>query len=225
MHHENRRRGPCRVADRALPPFFACRWCRDFRSRLISILRQRLPLNNARQTKQLPHIGDVCTALVFHRQVWWCVSQSNSPLLPTPLFAFLRETTTTTPFFCFHLATQAQTLTTFQPYSKYPPCYKDVTFWLPEETFHNNDLFEVVRDVAGDLVEEVDTIATSQEKRICWLKSSNQARPWVTTRCLTSFKNNTMLLPVLCLATQREASKVHAMYHIHRMLIFRYEHI
>ncbi|CAN0512454.1 unnamed protein product, partial [Ectocarpus sp. 8 AP-2014] len=51
---------------------------------------------------------------------------------------------------------EAKTLTTFQPYSKYPPCYKDVTFWLPEDNFHNNDLFEVVRDVAGDLVEEVN---------------------------------------------------------------------
>ncbi|CAM9887828.1 unnamed protein product [Ectocarpus sp. 6 AP-2014] len=50
---------------------------------------------------------------------------------------------------------EAKTLTTFQPYSKYPPCYKDVTFWLPEDNFHNNDLFEVVRDVAGDLVEEI----------------------------------------------------------------------
>ncbi|CAM9339561.1 unnamed protein product [Ascophyllum nodosum] len=47
------------------------------------------------------------------------------------------------------------TISTFKPYSKYPPCYKDVTFWLPDSGFHNNDLFEVVRDVAGDLVEEI----------------------------------------------------------------------
>ncbi|CAM9797023.1 unnamed protein product, partial [Pylaiella littoralis] len=53
---------------------------------------------------------------------------------------------------------KAQTLSTFQPYSKYPPCYKDVTFWLPEDKFHNNDLFEVVRDVAGDLVEEIQLL-------------------------------------------------------------------
>lgn len=47
-------------------------------------------------------------------------------------------------------------ISTFKPYSKYPPCFKDISFWLPEsEEFHNNDLFEVVRDVAGDLVEEV----------------------------------------------------------------------
>lgn len=76
----------------------------------------------------------------------------------------------------FHLATQAQTLTTFQPYSKYPPCFKDVTFWLPEENFHNNDLFEAVRDVAGDLVEEV-TICLQRRK-----KSTN-------ADLLDSFKN------------------------------------
>ncbi|KAJ3099340.1 hypothetical protein HDU97_003265 [Phlyctochytrium planicorne] len=45
----------------------------------------------------------------------------------------------------------------FQPYSKYPACYKDVSFWLPER-FHDNDLFEVVRDVAGDSAEDVALI-------------------------------------------------------------------
>ena len=45
----------------------------------------------------------------------------------------------------------------FQPFSKYPPVYKDVSFWLPEG-FHENDLFEEVRGVAGDLVEQVRLI-------------------------------------------------------------------
>lgn len=45
----------------------------------------------------------------------------------------------------------------FVPYSKYPLCYKDVSFWLPEpaEAFHRNNVFEVIRSVAGDLVERV----------------------------------------------------------------------
>lgn len=47
-------------------------------------------------------------------------------------------------------------LLTFKPYSKYPPCYKDVSFWLPQgRAFHENDLFEIVRDRVGDLVEDV----------------------------------------------------------------------
>lgn len=28
----------------------------------------------------------------------------------------------------------------FEPYSKYPPCYKDMSFWLPTQGFHENDL-------------------------------------------------------------------------------------
>ncbi|MCO5599922.1 hypothetical protein L7F22_054029 [Adiantum nelumboides] len=53
-------------------------------------------------------------------------------------------------------------LITFKPYSRYPPCYKDVSFWLPTKTgssnvpaLHENDVFEVIRDIAGDLTEDV----------------------------------------------------------------------
>ena len=47
---------------------------------------------------------------------------------------------------------KAGTITTFEPYSKYPPCYKDVSFWLPHEDvklsegvteFHVNEVYEV----------------------------------------------------------------------------------
>uniref|UniRef100_K3WZS2 phenylalanine--tRNA ligase n=1 Tax=Globisporangium ultimum (strain ATCC 200006 / CBS 805.95 / DAOM BR144) TaxID=431595 RepID=K3WZS2_GLOUD len=44
-------------------------------------------------------------------------------------------------------------ITKFKPYSRYPGCYKDVSFWHGDD-FHENNLFEVVRDVAGDLVEQ-----------------------------------------------------------------------
>ncbi|WFD29249.1 phenylalanine--tRNA ligase [Malassezia sp. CBS 17886] len=54
-------------------------------------------------------------------------------------------------------AGSAAPLATFKPYSKYPPCYKDVSFWMPP-TFHENDLFETIRDCAGDLVEDVACI-------------------------------------------------------------------
>ncbi|CAO3646145.1 unnamed protein product [Cunninghamella blakesleeana] len=49
----------------------------------------------------------------------------------------------------------------FQPFSKYPPCIKDISFWLPEsgdETWHDNNFCETVRGVAGDLVENVKLI-------------------------------------------------------------------
>lgn len=49
----------------------------------------------------------------------------------------------------------------FAPFSRYPECYKDVSFWLPLQhgrdgsKFHENDVMEIVRTVAGDLVEDV----------------------------------------------------------------------
>lgn len=50
-------------------------------------------------------------------------------------------------------------ITTFQSYSKYPPSFRDLSFWLPEEGLHNNDVFDLVRDVAGDLVETVEVVS------------------------------------------------------------------
>ncbi|CAK9136758.1 unnamed protein product [Ilex paraguariensis] len=41
----------------------------------------------------------------------------------------------------------------FKTFSKYPPCYKDMSFWI-SDSFTENNLCEVVRGIAGDLVEE-----------------------------------------------------------------------
>lgn len=45
----------------------------------------------------------------------------------------------------------------FKPYSKFPACYKDITFWTPEG-FHENDFMQVVRSTAEDLAESVELI-------------------------------------------------------------------
>jgi len=64
----------------------------------------------------------------------------------------------------FHSQFASGEIVTFQSYSKYPPCLKDISFWtssvegVGDSTFHPNDLNEVVRDVAGDLVERVELI-------------------------------------------------------------------
>lgn len=49
-------------------------------------------------------------------------------------------------------------INTFKPYSKYPACFKDVSFWLPENGLHENDFCDLVRDMAGDLVEDVKAV-------------------------------------------------------------------
>lgn len=50
-------------------------------------------------------------------------------------------------------------VTQFQPFSKFPPCVKDISFWLGEKDFHINDLCEIVRDIAKDLVEDVKLVS------------------------------------------------------------------
>ncbi|KAJ9653501.1 phenylalanyl-tRNA synthetase alpha subunit, mitochondrial [Neophaeococcomyces mojaviensis] len=98
-------------------------------------------------------------------------------------------------------------ITRFKPFSKYPPCYKDVSFWVrpspdgaspigaesssgvaaaaggdstkasPAETqpaaFHENDIMEVVRNVAGTLVEDVKLVdefvsPKTSKKSLCY---------------------------------------------------------
>lgn len=62
----------------------------------------------------------------------------------------------------------AKAIKRFTPFSRHPECYKDVSFWLRStsssagggtranaQDFHENDVMEVVRAVAGDLVEDV----------------------------------------------------------------------
>lgn len=46
----------------------------------------------------------------------------------------------------------------FKPYSKYPSCFKDISFWIHED-FHENQFFELVRSVAGDLCENVQLVS------------------------------------------------------------------
>ena len=53
----------------------------------------------------------------------------------------------------------------FKSYSKYPPVYKDIAFWINDD-FHENDLAELVRGIAGDLVEEVKCIDKFTNKKI-----------------------------------------------------------
>jgi len=49
------------------------------------------------------------------------------------------------------------TVSSFKSFSKFPECYKDVSFWLndPNVGFHENDLMEIFREAGGDLIEDV----------------------------------------------------------------------
>ncbi|KAF7726150.1 hypothetical protein EC973_009042 [Apophysomyces ossiformis] len=53
----------------------------------------------------------------------------------------------------------------FVPFSKYPPCIKDISFWLPEDEWHENNFCELIRGVAGDIVENVKLKLAAEEIR------------------------------------------------------------
>eukprot|EP00270_Netrium_digitus_P009273 TRINITY_DN2816_c0_g1_i1.p1 TRINITY_DN2816_c0_g1~~TRINITY_DN2816_c0_g1_i1.p1 ORF type:complete len:503 (+),score=89.34 TRINITY_DN2816_c0_g1_i1:151-1509(+) len=52
----------------------------------------------------------------------------------------------------------------FKPFSKFPPCYKDMSFWI-SDSFTENNLCEIVRGIAGDLAEEVKLIDNFTNKK------------------------------------------------------------
>jgi phenylalanyl-tRNA synthetase alpha chain len=61
----------------------------------------------------------------------------------------------------FHLSKQS---IKFQPFSKYPACHKDISFWINpnsgDRLFHENDFSALVRELAGDLVERVHLVSS-----------------------------------------------------------------
>jgi len=59
---------------------------------------------------------------------------------------------------------KAGEITQFQPYSKHPPCYKDITFWIPEG-FEENSFMESVRGIAGDYAESVTLLDKFDNKK------------------------------------------------------------
>ncbi|EFX88755.1 hypothetical protein DAPPUDRAFT_206483 [Daphnia pulex] len=54
----------------------------------------------------------------------------------------------------FQGATPNQKIT-YKSVSQYPQCFNDVSFWLPEGGINSSDVYEIVRGVGGDIVEQV----------------------------------------------------------------------
>lgn len=82
--------------------------------------------------------------------------------------------------------TDMEHINRYRSFSKHPACHKDVSFWLRSSSnsaggglrsnaqdFHENDVMEVVREVGGDLVEDVRLVdefqhPTSGRKSLCY---------------------------------------------------------
>lgn len=54
----------------------------------------------------------------------------------------------------------------FKPYSKYAVCYKDITFWIPQG-YNDNDLYELIRELAGNIVESIELLDTFTHPKTC----------------------------------------------------------
>ena len=64
----------------------------------------------------------------------------------------------TDPGFLHQFDTEdAKTPIKFKAVSKFPSCTNDISFWLPveNEEFSENDFYDLVRSIGGDLVEQV----------------------------------------------------------------------
>ncbi|TPX35731.1 phenylalanine---tRNA ligase [Synchytrium microbalum] len=53
----------------------------------------------------------------------------------------------------------------YVPISRYPACYKDVSFWMGSQEVPQNEVMEIVRDAGGDLVEDVTLIDSFQHPK------------------------------------------------------------
>lgn len=49
-------------------------------------------------------------------------------------------------------------LRSFTPFSKYPSCARDISFWIPNASFDSNSFHEIVREEGGDLVQQVTLV-------------------------------------------------------------------
>jgi len=59
-------------------------------------------------------------------------------------------------------------ITKFVDYGKQPICYKDVSFWINCKdlpSFSENEIFEIARNVAGDLIENIQCRDIYEDKK------------------------------------------------------------
>ena len=103
----------------------------------------------------------------------------------------------------FHHQFQSGEIITFQPYSKYPACCRDISFWTPD-TFHPNDLNELIRDIAGDLAERVEHIDSFTHPKT--LQTSNCFR--ISYRSMDRSLTNAEIDELQCLVREKVVSRL-----------------
>jgi len=46
----------------------------------------------------------------------------------------------------------------YKPFSDFPQCKADLSFWLPKQEFSSNDFYDLARSVGGDIIEQIELI-------------------------------------------------------------------
>ena len=80
----------------------------------------------------------------------------------------------------------------FNSYSKYPLCYKDVSFWLPENGLHPNDVYEVRIRPA------IISVDSEQTLRTLYIKMYDEGYHLCLSRALKA-NNITYYYPACCM--------------------------
>lgn len=67
----------------------------------------------------------------------------------------------------FNLGLNCESLIKNKAVSAYPQCKCDISFWLPENAlaYSSNDFYDLVREVGGDLVEQVQLVDNFENKK------------------------------------------------------------
>ena len=60
---------------------------------------------------------------------------------------------------------EPNTILEFKQFSKYPVCYKDLSMYI-SDSYNPNNLYEIIREIGGDLIENVEDAETFENKKI-----------------------------------------------------------
>lgn len=102
----------------------------------------------------------------------------------------------------FHEQFKHGQIVEFKPYSKYPSCYKDISFWI-DQNYHYNDFCELVRETGQDLVEDVQLIDKFQHPKTGLVSHCYRINYRSNDRSLTNEEINARFANLHTLIAQR----------------------